>query len=375
VLTVPEYDAIVVGLGAMGSAAAFQLAKRGQRVLGLDAFEAGHTLGSSHGETRIIRVAYFEHPDYVPLLRRAYELWDQTQRDANRELLRLTGGLYVGAPESELVKGSLLSARTYDLPHSVLDAGAIRMRFPALHPLDSEIGLFEDDAGFLHPERCIEAHLELAGGFGAKLRHSEPVTSWSASADGVSVQTQSGRYTAGRLVLTAGAWMGKLLPRLAGVVIAERIPLFWFEPRAPLGPLPVLIWETGSIGDYYLVPHVEWPGVKVGKHHSRDNVDPDTADRTIHPADERPLREFLEQHIPQLAGPVASARVCLYENSPDTHFIVDQTEEGVIFAAGFSGHGFKFASVIGEILADLAIDGRTTPAANFLKLERLANVR
>jgi sarcosine oxidase len=371
---VAEYDVIVVGLGAMGSSAAYQLARRGQRVLGLDAFEQGHTLGSSHGETRIIRMAYFEHPDYVPLLRRAYELWAQTQAEAQVELLRLTGGLYVGLPDSELVAGSLLSARTYGLAHELLSGDDIRRRFPALQPSENEVGLFEDQAGILFPERCIDAHLTLARAAGAELHHAEPVTEWWSDVGGVSMQTPGGKYSAARLVVTAGARIGKLLPWLNGVVVAERIPLFWFEPRSDLGQLPVLIWHDAQLGDFYTVPHVDWPGVKLGKHHSADTCDPETVNRDITAADEQPLRAFLEAHIPALNGPVADARVCLYENSPDEHFIIDVNADGIVYAGGFSGHGFKFASVVGEILADLATTGRTTPAADFLRLrlDRLA---
>jgi sarcosine oxidase len=368
-----HYDVIIVGLGGMGSAAAYQLARRGKRVLGLDAFGRGHTQGSSHGETRIIRMAYFEHPDYVPLLRRAYELWEETEREAGVELLRLTGGLYVGTLGSELVKGSLLSARTYDLDHALLDADAIRRRFPALEPAPDEVGVYEDRAGILFPERCIEAHLQLAKRAGAELRFDERVSGWTVSPDGLRVQTSNGSFEARKLVVAAGAWTSKLLPDVP--VVAERIPLFWFEPRSDPGRLPVLIWESAQLGDYYLVPHTDWPGVKVGKHHSKATCDPDLVDRSISAADEQPLRAFLDRHGPVLAGPVASSRVCLYENSPDTHFLIDVTADGVVFAGGFSGHGFKFASVVGEILADLAIDGRTTPAADFLKLKRLASVR
>jgi sarcosine oxidase len=366
---VAEYDVIVVGLGAMGSAAAYQLARRGKRVLGLEAFHPGHTLGSSHGETRIIRMAYFEHPDYVPLLRRAYELWAETERESQTELQRLTGGLYVGLPDSELVAGSLLSARTYGLPHSLLTAEEIRSRFPSLQPGQEEVGVFEDQAGILFPERCIQAHLGLAQAAGATLQFSERVLSVSADA----VRTTEATYSAGRVVVTAGAWMGKLLPTLDGVVVAERIPLFWFEPLSELGPLPILIWQAAQLGDFYAVPHVGWPGVKLGKHHSDQACDPDSVNREITEADERPMRAFLDRHIPKLSGKVADARVCLYENSPDMHFIIDVTDDGIVFAGGFSGHGFKFASVVGEVLADLATTGRTTPAADFLRLKRLSH--
>ena len=357
------YDAIVVGLGAMGSSAAYQLARRGHRVLGLDAFQLGHTLGSSHGESRIIRMAYYEHPSYVPLLRRAYELWEATQADVGHELLRLTGGVFIGQTGSPLVEGSLLSARTHGLPHELLSADEMRRRFPALRPAEDEAGVFEARAGVLFPERCIEAFLGLAAAQGAELRHAEPMLDWQTRNGEVEVRTQMGRYTAGRLVLTVGAWAGKLLDLPLAV---QRIPVVWFEPRRPID-LPIYIWDTGP-SVFYGVPHLDWPGAKVGRHHQGQIVDPDTVDREASDADEEPIRAFVQSRIPDLAGPTCKRVVCLYTNTRDENFLIDRLQDNVVFAAGFSGHGFKFASVVGEILADLALTGRATPDADFLRL-------
>jgi sarcosine oxidase len=379
-VTDSPYDAVIVGLGAMGSAAAYQLARRGRRVLGLDAFPRGHTLGSSHGETRIIRMAYFEHPNYVPLLRRAYELWEQTEIDANAKLLHLTGGLFIGPPDGDLVGGSLRSAQTYTLPHALLDASEIRRRFPMLKPREHEVGLYEDRAGVLLPERCVEAHLHLARAAGAELRHAEPVVRWSARADVVEVETDRGRFSGARLILTAGAWTEKLLSELRLPLRPERIPIFWFEAarnahRFDLGQMPIWIWHTRDAGSFFATPHVEWPGVKIGKHHSGQYVDPDTVVRDVSADDEAPLRSFLERCVPDLAGSVALARVCLYTNTPDEHFLIDRHPAwpNVVYACGFSGHGFKFASVVGEILADLAMTGQATPDADFLRAARLSD--
>jgi sarcosine oxidase len=376
---VSEYDVIVVGLGAMGSATSYHLARRGQRVLGIDAFEPGHTFGSSHGETRIIRMAYFEHPNYVPLLRHAYALWRRLENDAGADLLRITGGIFIGAADGDLVAGSLASARQHGLSHTLLDGAQIHRMYPPFEPHDDEAGLYEDAAGVLFPERCIAAHLQMAENHGATLRHTEPVSGFEAHEDGVSVHTQQGTYTAGRLVITLGAWVGKLIGDIP--VSAERIPLYWFEPREnpeqfELGRFPICIWQTPDLGDYYLVPHVDVPGVKIGKHHSGQIVDPATVERTTSLADEQPLRGFLDQRIPSLAGPVASTKVCLYENSPDLHFLIDKHPSlpNVVIAAGFSGHGFKFASVVGDILADLAATSQMAPEAEFLRLSRLASV-
>lgn len=364
-----DYDVIVVGLGAMGGAASYQLARRGQRVLGLDAFEAGHLQGSSHGESRIIRMAYFEHPSYVPLLRRAYTLWEsiQTQAEPGRELLRITGGLFVGQPDSPLVAGSLRSAREHDLPHEMLDAAAIRARFPALRPLADEVGVFEARAGVLFPERCVATHLELAAAAGADLHHAEPVERWQAHADGVEVTTPHGRYQGRRLVLAAGAWMPRLL-MLDLALRVERIPVVWFQPRLP-ADVPIYIWDVGA-SIFYGVPHLEWPGAKVGRHHQGQICDPSTVDREATDGDEQPMREFVASRIPALDGPAVKRMICLYTNTPDENFAIDlhPDHSNVVFAAGFSGHGFKFASVVGEILADLAMTGQATADAEFLRL-------
>jgi sarcosine oxidase len=366
-----DYDVIVVGLGAMGSAATYQLACRGQRVLGIDAFAPGHTLGSSHGESRIIRMAYYEHPNYVPLLRRAYATWETTQAEARCELLRITGGVFVGRPDSPLVEGSLRSAREHALPHELLDTSTLRRRFAGLRPSEDEVAVFEERAGVLFPERCVESHLELAVGRGAEVRHSEPVVGWLANSDEVAVHTSSGRYSAGRLVLTAGAWMPRLLPGLDLRLRVERIAVVWFEPRVPL-ELPIYIWDTGQSA-FYGVPHLEWPGAKVGRHHQGQPVDPDAVNREASQADEDPIRAFVASRIPDLAGPTARRMICLYTNTPDENFAIDVHPQhtNVVFAAGFSGHGFKFASVVGEILADLSLTGRTTPDADFLRIGRL----
>jgi sarcosine oxidase len=375
-----DYDVIVVGLGAMGGAAAYHLARRGQRVLGLDAFPAGHTLGSSHGETRIIRMAYFEHPDYVPLLKRAYQLWSELETEARTRLLHLTGGLFVGPADGDLVSGSKRSAEVHGLPHELLDAAEIRRRFPTFAPREHEIGLFEPQAGVLLAEACVEAHLSLAAQHGAELRHAEPLTSWAIRADEAQVETPRGRYSAAKLIVTAGAWTGKLLHDLELQLLPERIPLFWFEPvrssdQFELGRLPIWIWQQPEFGDFFGTPHVTWPGTKVGKHHSQQYVDPDALDRQVSAADAAPVRGFLERCMPDLAGPIADSRVCLYTNTPDLHFVVDRHARyaNVIYAGGFSGHGFKFATVIGEILADLTTDGRATPSANFLRAARLSD--
>jgi sarcosine oxidase len=371
-----EYDVIVVGLGAMGSAALYQLSRRGQRVLGLEAFAPGHRLGSSHGESRVIRLAYFEHPSYVPLLRRAYELWADLERESGEALLQITGGLMIGTPESELVSGARASAEQHGLEYELHDADETRRRYPAFAPVADEVALWEPHAGFLRPERCIETHIRLAQQAGARTRYEEPVRSWRATAEGVQLTTDTGQYTADRAVFTCGARIAQVLGEHIAPVRAERVPLFWLEPLAPdlfgSDRMPIYLWEMASGEHFYGFPHAEWPGVKVARHHSGDFVDPDSVDRTVNAEDERRLRSALDQRMPALNGRVLSSLVCLYENSPDRHFIIDLVPDhpNVVFGGGFSGHGFKFASVVGEILADLATTGQATPHADFLRLRK-----
>jgi sarcosine oxidase len=370
-----SFDTIVVGLGAMGSAALYHLQGRGQRVLGLETFAAGHRQGSSHGESRVIRLAYYEHPNYVPLLHRAYALWADLERESGEHLLSITGGLMIGAPDSPLVSGALASAIRHGLAYELLDATDVARRYPALHLQPNEVALFEPRAGILRPEACVAAHARLARGAGAEAHYSEPVRSWTARDAGVEVVTDVGRYSARNVVFTCGAWLSQVLGDDRVQVRPERIPLFWLQPGAPelfaLGRLPIYLWQQPNGDHFYGFPHLEWPGVKVARHHSRDYCDPNTVDRQVNAEDERRLRSAIEGRLPALSGPVLSSLVCLYENSPDEHFLIDWLPglPNVMFAGGFSGHGFKFASVVGEILADMVTEGRATSDADFLKLK------
>ena len=376
--SVTEYDAIVVGLGAMGSAAAYHLSRRGQRVLGLDALAPGHANGSSHGESRIIRLAYYEHPDYLPLVRRAYALWAELQDEAREELLRPLGGLFVGRPECEMVAGSIATMRRQGLAHEVPDAAKIRRRVPAFHPDEADVALFDPAAAILFADRCVAAQRRLAMAHGAEILDETPARGWTATADGAEVWTDAGRVRAHRLVVTAGPWLGKLLADLDLPLQVERIPVFhWWPRESPelfaAGRFPVWMWDAGAAGVFYGLPQLDQPGVKAGRHHNGDWCDPDTVDRVVNERDERLVRDFLARRIPALDGTVVDRFVCLYTDTPDYHFVIDQhpAYPNVVYAGGFSGHGFKFAPVVGEILADLALTGRTVPAAGFLRRERL----
>jgi sarcosine oxidase len=350
----------------MGSAALYQLSKRGLKVLGLEAFEPGHQLGSSHGESRVIRLAYHEHSSYVPLLLRAYELWADLEAQSGEDLLTVTGGLMIGPPESELVSGALASARLHRLAHEVLTPDEVRQRYAAFQLAEDEIAVWEPRSGYLRPERCMQTFVRLAKQHGAQLRYSAPVRSWSAT----EVRTDTGVYRAGSVVFTCGARMSKVMGDAIPPVVAERAPLFWLEPSTSFDGAPIYLWETADRQVFYGFPHVEAPGAKVAMHHTGEFVDPDAIDRRVNAHDERRLRDAIAPRIPTLNGRVLNSLVCMYENSPDRHFMIDRLSDGVVYAAGFSGHGFKFASVVGEILADLVTRGEATPDAGFLQSQR-----
>lgn len=360
------FDTIIIGLGAMGSAAAYHLACRGQRVLGIDRFSPPHTQGSSHGQTRIIREAYFEHPLYVPLLQRAYELWGDLQERVGEQLLQITGGLMIGPPHGILFPGAKASAEKHALPHEIWSASEIRRRFPALQPSDDLQALWEPRAGILSPERCIAQHLALATSCGAQLRVEEPVLGWEANSAGFEILTAKGRYAGAKVLLTAGSWIGSLVPELRLPLTIERQVLFWFEPKSnravfEASRCPIHLWETPEQDFFYGFPDLG-EGVKLARHHSGIETTAETLDRTVHPADETAMRRLAARFLPGANGGLRSAAVCMYTNTPDSHFWIDAHPEhpGLLIGSPCSGHGFKFASVMGEILADHLM-GRRSP--------------
>ena len=376
------YDVIVVGLGAMGSATAHQLAKRGARVLGIEAFTPAHELGSSGGLTRIIRLAYFEHPSYVPLLKAAWQLWPEIEQESGAHLLEVTGGNYIGRAGSDVLEGSMLSARTHRLAHELLDADESRRRFPAIQIDDDMQTLHEPLAGALFAQRCIAAHLELARRHGAELQFEERVTGWQHEGTGVTVTTDRGTYTAGRLVVSVGAWLPKLMPELHLPLVVERNVAFWFEPVAQpeiFAPdrLPVWIMEVDAEHAFYGFPTLPEQGLKIARHHGGRPVDPDTLDRQASAADEQVVRDFTSRYMPLANGRRLDARVCMYANTPDENFVVglQPDDPRVIIASPCSGHGFKFSVVIGVICADLALSGATTFDIDFLSPARFPDSR
>lgn len=374
------YDVIVIGLGGMGSAAAYHLAARGQRVLGLEKFTPAHDKGSSHGGSRIIRQSYFEDPAYVPLLLRAYELWDRLATDSAREVYRMTGGLFIGPPDCLTVAGSLRASREWGLPHDLLDEKEIRDRYPNLTPCDGDIALYEAKAGFARPELTVQAHLDLAEKAGATLRFGEQVIEWSETADGVRVATAAGSYTAGQLVICPGAWAPQLLATFGIPITVERQVLYWLDPvggTAPFVDHPIFISENERAEQIYGFPAIDGPrgGVKVAFFRKGVVCTPETIDREVHEQEIREMREEAARLVPALDGPCVHTATCMYSNTPDQHFVIARHPDSrnVTVACGFSGHGFKFVPVVGEILADLATTGATAHPIDLFDPHRLVH--
>jgi sarcosine oxidase len=364
------FDVIVVGLGAMGSSTAYHLAKRGAKILGLEAFTPAHEKGSSHGESRIIRQAYFENPAYVPLVLRAYELWDQLEAESNEDLLNITGGVAIGPLQGGLITGCLKSAERYGLEHDLFDANEMNRRFPQFALAEDEVAFYEPKAGYLRPEECIRQHLSLASKRGADLRFEEPVLSWTASesGDGVSVVTEKETYQAKSLVISVGPWTNEFVRSLPVSLIVSRRVMFWLKPTTQHSAFdkrvfPIFLWEPEQGPLFYGFPRTSEAGdPKVAIHSGNEDCTPSTIDRSIHPRDIAAIRSAIKFRIPALNGEVSHAATCMYTMTPDKHFIIDAhpRHPQVSIAAGFSGHGFKFSSVVGEILSDLAMTRNTS---------------
>lgn len=378
-MTHPDHhDVIVVGVGAHGSATVHELAVRGVRVLGLERWDVPTTMGSSGGVNRIIRLAYNEDPRYVPLLRRAYERWRTLEARWGQRLLVVTGGLDIGPPGSSVVQGAIEACQVHELPHEVLDAREVHARYPGLLIPEGHLAVHQPDAGFVMSEQAIAAHATLALADGAEIHGGEQGIDWEPVGDGVVVRTDRAEYRAGRLVLAAGAWMPRLAAPLRDLLVPERQALVWVAARRPelfrVGALPVFILEEEDGTEWYVFPEYGIPGVKVGLyHHRRQVIDPDTTDwRAFEPEDERALRDGIARFMPDANGPLLSWRTCIFTNTPDEHFVIDRYPgyPQVILASPCSGHGYKFASVIGEVLADMAMDREPAFDLSMFRLDR-----
>ena len=371
-----QYEVIVVGVGGMGSAAIYHLAKRGVKVLGLERFGVAHDRGSSHGLTRIFRFAQFKDPRYVPLMYEAYDLWKTLDEEAEASLIQITGSIDAGEPDSDIVRGSRQSCDVSGLPYEVLTSTELSARFPGYQLPEETLAIFQPDGGILLPERCIREQIKLANRYGAEVHFHEPVIRWEVDGEGVKVTTESGIYYGDRLIITAGAWSSQLIPQLSESIAIERQVSAWFEPHRPelFQPelFPVLNWVHGD-KPYYAIPAFGDSGFKFGlNHHLKEIVDPETVNRDCCDKDEQILRQPVEQFFPDAAGKTLDLKACLYSNSLDEHFIVDSHPQHdlIVFAAGFSGHGFKFCSRIGEILAQMVLGEPVAFDVNLFKLNR-----
>lgn len=373
-----HFDVIVIGVGAMGASACFHLARTGVKVLGLEQFDIPHNLGSSHGHSRMIRKAYFEHPNYVPLLHRAYALWEEIESFSERKLLHKVGGLFIGPREKMLVAGALAAAKQHGLPHELLNVTELKKRWPQFVIPEDWHALFEPDSGFLLPERAIAAYAEFALRSGAEIHGRETVRQWKRDGSAYIVRTDRETYASDRLVFCGGAWSAKLLMDLNVKLNVTRQLMAWTWPHDPgqfeLGHIPV--WGIDSLdgGLFYGFPMSdEPPGMKFAHHlPTEKEIDPDSCPREITNADRRSVEGILTRYLPAADGPLLAMKTCMYTNSPDGHFIIDHLPQdpGVLIACGFSGHGFKFASVVGEQLAQACVIGKFDPSMAFLGLAR-----
>jgi len=373
-----RHDVVVVGVGGAGSATVHELAARGLDVLGLEQFDVPHARGSSHGSTRIIRLTQPEHPSYVPLVRRAYERWRALEEATGRTLVHTTGSVHAGGPGTTIVDDAREACEENGVEYEHLSAAEINERFPGYDLPEGFSGVYQADGGFLDCERCVVAHVEAAHAAGATVRAREPVLDWTETADGVEVTTNKGRYAADRIVVTAGAWAGKLVPELEGELTPTRRVMAWLQPERPerFAPeaFPVFsLRDDARDWNGYGFPVYDVPGFKFGRGPSVPAaVDPDRMSQEPTHAEEELLRKFAAQYFPDGAGPTMQLQTCMITDSTDGHFLLGRLpDRPVSVAAGFTGHGFKFSSVVGEAMADFVVDGDTDLPVDVHRLSRL----
>jgi sarcosine oxidase len=378
----PDFDTIVAGCGAMGLSTLWRLAQRGQRVQGFDTHTVPNDRGSSHGGSRAFRLAYFEHSGYVPLLRRALAGWRELEAASGAELLTLTGGLYLGLPASATVQGCAQAAREHGLEHELLDAAALRARWPQFAFFPDAAGVYEPYGGICRVEDTLRALAQLAQNGGAELREQEPVLDWQADSAGVRVVTAQGEYRAARLVLCPGPYAAGLLKTERVRITPTRQAVGWFVPQRPerAGPGSFPVWAAEFPDGQFWYGFAALPGsagLKLGRHQPGPAIDPQTEPRSLRPAEAVELLDFARRWLPRDAGPLAVTSICLYENTPDGHFVLDWhpdhgprdgTPGRVAIACGGSGHAFKFTPVIGECMAELLADEPAASATAFLRI-------
>lgn len=371
-----KFDSIVIGLGGMGSATLYELAAvKGYKTLGIEQFSIPHEKGSSHGLSRIIRLAYFEHPSYIPLLKRAYYLWNKLQNECSENIFSQTGSIDASYPDDTVFAGSLESCRIYDLEHFIYDGKQLSEKFSGYNLPKNIYALFQPQGGFLNPELSITSYVKQAILNGAVVKENESVISIQRESTGMSVYTDKNVYKASNVIVTAGAWVGKLLPFLASINVAERQVIGWFEcedePLFLPSRFPVFNMQVEE-GKFYGFPSIDNKGFKIGKwHHRFEKINPDSLQPVTDALDESELRACVARYFPKANGKLLSAKVCMFTNTPDEHFIIDKHPKWpLVFACGFSGHGFKFCSVIGEILAQMVRQGKTNLDISWLSYKR-----
>jgi len=367
----------------MGAAACWYLTQRGKQVLGLEQFDIPHENGSHAGQTRIIRNAYFEHPNYVPLLKRAYKNWFAFEEKTNAHFYHRTGILYFGQPDNENIRGIRHSARLHDIAIENWDRAKYHLRYPGFQVPEDFDAIYEPDAGFVTPEDVVRMYVGDAVKHGADIRSHTRVLSWKREGGKIHVRTQEGDYTSEKLVITAGPWASEMIPMLKQELVVTRQFLVWVDPPDPtpfsLGNFPCWFVEDPAMGTFYgfpVLPANDFSGpigLKLAHHHPGEPCRPGDVAGSIPPQDENNIRRFLQKYLPQAGDKFLEVKSCLYTYSSDTHFIIDLLPgfgDDVTIACGFSGHGFKFVPVVGEILADFAVHGETDLPVEFLGLER-----
>lgn len=369
-------DYLVLGLGGMGSSALYHLARRGLKVLGVEQFGIAHDRGSSHGETRIIRKAYFEHPDYIPLLQRAYSLWEDLEQESGKSLLNLCGLMVAGPPEGDVIKGVHLAEERHGVQVETLEMAEAQRRFPGFQLPEGFEVTFEPEAGFLHVEDCVQAHMDCALNHGAQIVLHEPIESLLVTETEIEIQTANQHWVAEGVIVTAGAWAGECLKELQLPLEVARKVLFWNPVQSPVYNL-----DQGGcgflcqmpFGEFYGFPSLDGKTVKLAEHTGGDLVtDPNNVNRELQESDSTSIGRFVDEVMSGLSPESERHAVCMYTRSVDRHFIIDQhpRNQRLVYGAGFSGHGFKFASVMGEILADLVTEGKTNHPIDFLRADR-----
>jgi len=374
----------------MGSAALLQLAKRGQTVAGIDQFSPPHAFGSSHGDTRVTRLAIGEGAHYSPLVMRSHQLWREIEKETGRDLLTTTGGLIISSRSTsshmhvqDFFGTTVAAAETYGIAHEILDARAIRQRFPQFAIRDDEIGYYEHEAGFLRPEACVAAQLMLAEKYGATIRRNEKMLGFEETSSGVTVRTDKDTYAADRLIVSAGAWLPQLIAsKYAQPFKIRRQTLFWFAPKGPIAPFelgtfPIYIWEIqGRPQAIYGFPAVDGPngGIKIATAQYETETTPGAVDRTVSDAEKRAMYDYIVPYLPGFSDRCVKTAVCLYTVTPDAEFVIDTHPDmpRVIIASPCSGHGFKHSAAIGEALSEIVIGGKPRLDLSAFKLRRFA---